>query len=565
MGIKVRKSVAEGNLLCLWEKALNFDKDQQSFCMLNLATGLLLIVVALFYLSTTLADVDLWGYLAFGRLFWNSGQFPYQDIFSYLPTLDPWVYHEWLTGVIFYLIYQLVGLTGLQIIKYLLGLFTLGLVYLTARNRGAQPSAAVLILLIVLMSGWISFGYSPVRAQVFTYFFFVLTLYLLERARIRSNYSCLWLLVPIIIVWCNVHGGFLAGLGLIGLYMFGEFISRRTFLPYLIVLFFSGLATLINPYTIEYWKYIIIAVTMPRPQIWEWNSIYECYRSGLISMGNILSLVSIIVFSIIMMWRNRWINITSTLILAATLFIAMLHIRHMVFFALILSVYLPELIKYYYEDLKSKPKVMAILGWIGIKNSILVILLFVFIFGYLFIKRSPFSMSIPSSPESVSGIERYYPVKAVHYIRKNQLSGKLLTEFGWGEYLIWSLYPHCRVGLDGRYETVYPEKVTKQYFDFMSLQNNYRQFLNKYPPDMILLRTGSPVFKLLKDDHQWLKVYSDSGCGLFLRQNDKCRVEHGGVHVRALGLCCNRPNSTDAVKTYFFFHETAPRRSGLEN
>jgi hypothetical protein len=48
----------------------------------------LIILVCLNALSGTVADPDLWGYLSFGRLFWETGQFPYQDIFAYVPTLN---------------------------------------------------------------------------------------------------------------------------------------------------------------------------------------------------------------------------------------------------------------------------------------------------------------------------------------------------------------------------------------------------------------------------------------------------------------------------------------------
>ena len=60
-------------------------------------------------LTSTVADPDLWGYLAFGRLFWETSAFPYEDVFTYVPTLHPWVYHEWLTGVLFYPLYQNLG------------------------------------------------------------------------------------------------------------------------------------------------------------------------------------------------------------------------------------------------------------------------------------------------------------------------------------------------------------------------------------------------------------------------------------------------------------------------
>lgn len=82
----------------------------------------MLFIYVLNGLSSTLADPDLWGYLAFGRLFWESGKFPYQDVYSYVPTLNPWVYHEWLTGVVFYPLYVKTGGIGLQLLKYLVAL-----------------------------------------------------------------------------------------------------------------------------------------------------------------------------------------------------------------------------------------------------------------------------------------------------------------------------------------------------------------------------------------------------------------------------------------------------------
>ena len=106
---------------------------KQRFLNLKAAFALLIITQTLLFLSRTIADPDLWGYLAFGRLFWGRGHFPYLDVFAYVPTLNLWVYHEWLTGVLFYPIYQIMGGAGLQVLKYFFGLATVGLVYLTAR------------------------------------------------------------------------------------------------------------------------------------------------------------------------------------------------------------------------------------------------------------------------------------------------------------------------------------------------------------------------------------------------------------------------------------------------
>lgn len=304
--------------------------------LLGFAFFSFLFFIILNRLATTTADVDLWGYLAFGRQFWTSGHFPYRDVFSYVPTLDPWVYHEWLTGVIFYPVYKFTGSAGLQVIKYLAGSATCWFVYLTARLRGANPLTSGL-LIIMALQGWLFFGYAPVRAQVFTYLFFAVYIFLLERARIKQEWRYLLVLTFIQVLWCNLHGGFLAGLGLIGVYAVGEAISRRPFLPFMYALVFSTVVTLVNPYGFQYWAYLYRAVSMPRPEIWEWASIINAYISGNISWQEIMNPLATLVLVVFLAIRNRWRDITALLALAVTLYLGIKHIRHLVFFYLLMA------------------------------------------------------------------------------------------------------------------------------------------------------------------------------------------------------------------------------------
>jgi hypothetical protein len=228
---------------------LNSISGRHSDLLKKCGLSLLFLTFAVYKLTNTTADPDLWGYMAFGKSFWEQGKFLYQDIFSYLPSHSRWIYHEWLTGVIFFPLYQAMGALGLQLLKYSLGLSTLLVIYMTARQRSADHYATIFILFAI--SGFLEFGYSPVRAQVFTFFFLALTLYILETARITSRWKILLWLIPIQVIWCNLHGGFLVGLGLLGLYMIGELVSRKPFIQYVGILFLSSLATLIIPYGIE--------------------------------------------------------------------------------------------------------------------------------------------------------------------------------------------------------------------------------------------------------------------------------------------------------------------------
>jgi len=478
--------------------------------------SLLYLVFATYTLTYTSADPDLWGYMAFGRLFWESDKFPYKDIFAYLPTYDQWVYHEWLTGVLFFPLYQKFGASALQLLKYFMGLATMVLIFITALRRGADFYSGMWVLLAI--SGVLVSGYSPVRAQIFTFFFFALSLYLLETARLRKQWKLLWCLIPIQILWCNLHGGFLVGLGLIGFYIIGEALSRKPFVPYVVVLVLSSLATLCNPYGIEYWSFFIRSLPMPRPEIVEWWSVYAVYKNGFMNTFSFFyTIITIIFFTLILLWRKPR-ELTSCIALGLNLYLGLKHFRHFGFFLLIAGAYMPVWLMAFIQKMKSEFKIQNILQRLGWKIPTLIGIFFIFSTSVKIINQNPLSLKLPSQPNPDIKFMAYYPLGAIDYIKKHALSGNILTEFHWGEYLIWALYPQCRVSLDGRYEQVYLENISREYFDFLYARGGYQQFLDKYPPDMILMPTQSKIYAFINNESKWQKIYADSDSVLFVKK-----------------------------------------------
>ena len=479
----------------------------------DILTILLLLVMILAMFPKNLADPDLWGYLAFGRLFWETGRIPYQDVFSYVTTKEVWIYHEWLTGVLFYPLYTYAGDTGLQSLKILLTLGTVALVWATARRRGAGFWG--LVFIICLTRGFLSFGYSPVRAQIFTYFFFVLSLFLLEYCKQEHTWWRLAWLIPIQILWCNFHGGFLAGLGLVGIYALGEALSGRVFRPYVLILVLSGLATLINPYGLNYWSFIFLAASMPRPEIVEWLSLPAALQHG-VHQGQVYYFMALTLFTISLIWSARWRDITASLALAITWYLGFKHLRHQVFFYLLMGAYLAEPFSRYLAKLRNRLPRPG--NWQRLDRRVLILgYLVVFsFFSYKVMASGPLSLKMPPLPGAREEI--YYPVGAVAYIKAHMLAGKLLTEFNWGEYLLWELHPQCQVAIDGRYETVYPEEVVRSYMDFSYARPGWQKFLAEYPPQMILLPKNTKIFDLIKASSDWRQIYADGGCGLFIRE-----------------------------------------------
>ncbi len=243
----------------------------------------------------------------------------------------------------------------------------------------------------------------------------------------------------------------------------------------------------------------------------------QAYRHDVIPGTLIIFLLLLGVFVPLAMWQSKWRETTASLALAITLALGLMHIRHLPFFFILAGAYLPVCINRNVAYLQSRPWIKQWWQRTPVKNGVAIGLGLLTVLNlYLFIIQDPFAWKLPDTalPQEIKSY-MCYPVAAVNLIKKRGLTGKILTEFGWGEYLIWKLYPRVLVGMDGRYETVYPPKVQQTYFEFHYGEPQWRQFLRDYPPDLILLSKSMAVVALIRKEPGWREIYSDSRSVLF--------------------------------------------------
>jgi hypothetical protein len=110
----------------------------------------------------------------------------------------------------FYLIHDVRGEPGLMFQKGLIGLGVITAILMTTWLSDA-PYLPTLLLLGVAMPT-LGYGFMP-RAQIFTYLFFSIWIYLLEGHRLRGGGWRLVIISCTAPLWANLHGGFLAGFG----------------------------------------------------------------------------------------------------------------------------------------------------------------------------------------------------------------------------------------------------------------------------------------------------------------------------------------------------------------
>ena len=463
-----------------------------------------------------LPDYDLWARLAVGSIFFQTGHVLKHDIFSYLPTKSLWIDHEWGSSVVFYFLARYPGDWGLFALKavILLAIFILIIKIIKLQTNN---SAGILYLTFIGFSLLPGFA-NLIRCQMFTYLFFTLWLYALEKIR-RGEDRLIWIFPATMLLWANMHGGFLAGIGLVLIYAFGELFNRKNSLKYFGILALIIPVTLINPYGLNLWNYIIEAAIMPRPYIWEWNSIslsgpFHIYKGIKIHIlaGFMLFVLFTLIVSIKLWLQREKPDWTRIILVAVLLYLGINHQRHTVFFMLAAS----GLFYHQYLNLfspverfiKNKIAAKAYKVWQPIKYGSGYLLL-----GVIFI------YSRPHLSDSIIVDPFVYPVGSLEFIKQNNISGNLATTFGWGSYAFWKLYPQCKVLIDGRYEEVYSNDVYAKAMQFSEHGKNWQNVLREYHSDILVLPksvyTRSDALSLT----DWKIVYIDGVSVVLLPKN----------------------------------------------
>jgi hypothetical protein len=453
--------------------------------------------------------------------FVQTGQVLKHDFTSYTPT-HTWYDHEWGSGVIFYLTQHFFSTAGLLLLQATLVFLIFFTVTKIIKLRGVKTTSPYNFLFYFFTFNAITININePVRCQLFSFLLFAIFLYILELARQGKN-KPLWLLPFIMIFWNNVHGGSIAGIGLIVLYIVGEFLNGAPVKKYILALIPTVLVLIINPWGLSYMSFLTKALTMQRPEIMEWWGLfspYYLYRfmlfKGLLFL--LLFTEAIVVATSIdkKSFSFKKLDKTKFLVLAATLFIAVQHVKMVPFFAIAGSCFI-------YDDF------YTLLSNIGAKVGGLLRIKADFAKGFLQKKEIAVYLVIlvfvlfnlkPSSFGPLVRAEKY-PLREVEFVKINNLKGNLLINFGAGSYASYKLYPNNLIYMDGRYEAVYYDDLIPLLRDFSLVKPGWDNILNIYPPKIIIIEKFYPIYLHLQTLKDWKLVYDGDGFGVFVRSED---------------------------------------------
>jgi len=471
-----------------------------------------------------IVDPDLWWHLEAGRWMLRHGRVPSQEFYSYTSAGHEWIAHEWLTEIVFWMLYRLGGMWGLVALQGVMTAAILVLYYFLllgiCRNAGAAAAGAWLV-------GIACYPFLRVRPHLFTFFLlgivFALAFFYTQGFR-----RVVWLFPPLMVLWVNLHGGYVVGLaaGLALLvYEVGRVLLRRDVAPREAAgrartLAAAGtlgiLAVLLNPHGARMWIYPFEYLgESPYTQgISEWRA--PDFASGEFFGFEIMLLVGFVTLAVSQR-RPHLLALAACLVL---LHQSLTVLRYIPIFALCFG---PVLV--WHLSALPMPRALRparrapsangfVVGSAGARGSRESVLLNVTALAMLPVLLWSVARSGLAEP-AVS--EKAYPREALAQLDTLGLRGNLFHDYKWGGYLLFHAYPDRRVFIDGRADA-YKPGLLSEYLTVSRLKPGWDEILDRHAVRHILWPAEHALTEALKVDPRWELRHTDPVAVVFSRR-----------------------------------------------
>jgi hypothetical protein len=530
-----------------------------------------------FFASFSLFDSDFWWHVSTGRYIVTNRSLPDSDPFSFTSALDEnknlhpqrenfILKQYWLSQIIFYLLYKNAGAAGIILLRALLVTLTLIIVLWRLRRWSVSLPICFIFLSFLLTIIVRSIGERPV---LFTILFTALTFFIIEDFKGKRD-KRIFLLSPVMLLWSNLHGGFILGAVMIMVFMVGEgmkmVVNKSTYTKREIILFYTATImalgfSFINP---TGWDAFIITFSSKyKPfskDIQEYQSpiFYFRYKVYPLLYGYV---ILALIFPLILILRNKRVDLTHIVLLSGLLFMSLSASRFIIYYSTIAVMVLGREVDTVLNGLlsgriseKINSKLSSALIVACLVSSIL--------FAVGIFKLEYFRFGIASGYS--------VPEKAADFMATNSLQGNIFNDYGYGGYITWRFYPLKKTFVDTRSLNL---TVMAEYAWITDAVESlagkklapgkiplWERLLEHYDVNLILLapfdvqgRIPRIIFKLT-ESNKWVPVYCDPISVIFIKNIDQNRriisraklskdiVYNTLIYATVLGAMTNKVN-----------------------
>jgi hypothetical protein len=453
----------------------------------------LISFASLYYLANApllLAHYDLGWHLAAGDLIRDQGNIPFHDPWSFTSGGKQWYNLSWLWDVIASVIFQYANFSGLILFVVACGAFIVGYLTSVCLSSGASTIAVCISVFssCLLYPAFATFpnAYLTASPNISTMLFCVI---FYGECLKRTRH---FLLPVMMVLWANLHGGFVLGFLIVGIFG-GTALLRRDWVNFKIYSFAGVgcfIATFINP--LGWHIYEGLATTLGhfvQAYITEWWSYFE----NITMPGSIPGIIYILIFIALELLHRGFCPIEARLLSWLFLFLGLYQYRYMSFFFIFstvpIALHLDRLLPKQLNNFRVQRSLLAA-GIIG-------------------------ACALPLTYMQIDpalGLPQMVSEQDVLYLQTHFSHARLLNHWSNGGILIFRIRGAIPVFVDGRAATAYPDALLRDYFKLVEPEMNETDWdtvLEKYQIDTVLwVKAHEELRRFLVGKRGWKEAYA---------------------------------------------------------
>jgi hypothetical protein len=444
----------------------------------------------------------MWWHLSTGRYILQNHAVPHTDPFSATIAGQPWTIHEWLSEVVFYFAYSMVGSAGLLLLTALV--LTLAFWFAYARSGGPLLGR----ILSLALGVWAASPIFSVRPQIFSYLLASAFLLVLSRYFQNGSYRLLVLLPLLTILWVNFHGGYVLGLTLILLFVAGAVAdwlagqadgvtTKRRVVALLLVCVSCLLVVPLNPNGFALLTYPVVTLKAwaASTDIMEWRS--PDFHLSIFRPLAVLMLLTVAVLAL----SPKRPRPSQILLFIFFSYAALYSMRNLPFFVLVAF---PLLAEYAFLPAWKFP------AWrLGLQKAFQASALLLVAVVCANVVSGHIAVELDRE-------QSRFPARAAAFLEAQKLPAPLFNSYDFGGYLIWRLYPRYRVYIDGRTD-VYGLTFFNDFIQVYQVNADPRPTLDHAGIRTVLVEPHSALAGFLRTQTDWKRVYEDGVAVIFSR------------------------------------------------
>jgi hypothetical protein len=483
----------------------------------NIALAILLLVVIANFALQPLTEPDFGWHLRAGLDLLNRGlPLPQADPYSHTMPDWPWVEHAWLTDALLAAIYSAFGALGV--------ILFFAAVTMTAWLLAAALAARDITFrcLGCVLSLWVALPYLGARTQLVTLLGLAFLSWMLKRWQ-DGKESLRWWIPPLFLLWTNLHGGFVAGLLLLGVVivttmivqwlsnrrlMFAGRCDERLFserdLRRLVVLaVVSAGLTLVNPYGWRLHREIAESLSnqFMLETLQEWQPLST---AGIAGRSYVLYLT---LLGVGMALCYRKVEPVRWAVSAVFLLFSVRYMRNIPVFLIMSLPFCVEVLASAYERLSRRCSMSSAAANRAGFAAAVVTAVILWWLGPEHVHRVALAGTKPAEFFRATS----YPIEAVDWVRAHheQTGRRLYNDYAYGGFLLWWL-PDTKVFIDGRMPA-WQRGEREILRDYLALTGEPPDLsvLTKYAVDWALVKKETPLEAWLGRHDAWHRVYGD--------------------------------------------------------